>query len=60
MVTNPEPDNVGTILDGNGPVVNSDSGGPEPANLFEMERRVPRISLEQTVILVGELPDFFG
>ena len=37
MMANPEPDNIGAVLHGCGPVVDADTGRPHPPDLLEVE-----------------------
>jgi hypothetical protein len=57
MTANPEPDQPIGGVDGERAVVRSDTGRPEPADLLEVKGRVPRILLQASVRLIGEIPD---
>ena len=46
VMTNPEPDDVGTLLDDNSAVVDADPSRPHPADLLEVEGRMPWVGLE--------------
>jgi hypothetical protein len=46
MAADPEPDKTVDGLDGKGPIVASDPGGPEAADFLEMKRRMMRILFE--------------
>ena len=41
-------------------VMESDSGRPNGADLFEADGRMPRIGLEEFKVLVGKLTNAFG
>ena len=41
VMPNPEPNDVGTILNGSSAVVDADPNRPHPADLLEVEGRVP-------------------
>jgi hypothetical protein len=40
---NPESDEIGAVLNRQGPVMQADADGPESTGLFEMQRRVAGI-----------------
>ena len=46
VMSNPEPDDVGTILDGSSAVVGADTNRPDPADPLEVEGRMPWVGLE--------------
>ena len=46
MMTNPEPNDVRTILDCGCAIVNADANRPHPADLLEVEGRMPWVGLE--------------
>ena len=48
------PDEVGPVFDGQGPMGQSAPGRPEAANRLEMQRRLPRVILQQAETLVGK------
>ena len=60
MVPDPEPDDLLSILHGQRSVVDPHPHGPHPPELFEMQRRMPGVVLEQFVIGIGKRLDFFG
>jgi hypothetical protein len=53
-VTDPEPNNVRTIFNGDGAIVNAHASRPISANLLEMERRMVRISFEKLIVFISE------
>src|SRR5436853_6009492 len=58
MATDPKPYQVLLSLHRSGAEMNSDTHGPEPARLLEMQRRVTRVPLEQREIRVCQLLNF--
>ncbi len=52
--TDPEPDEIGVLLDGKCPIMQSYSGGPEPPDLPEVQRWMVRVLSKQLVATVGE------
>ena len=41
VMTNPEPDDVRAVLDGGSAIMDADTNRPHPANLLEVEGRMP-------------------
>jgi len=57
MAADPEPDEPVGRFGRECAVVSSHSGRPEPADLLEVKRRVPRILFQACIRLIGELPN---
>jgi len=57
MGADPEPHEPVFRFHGQGAVVGSNPSRPEATDLFEVERRVPRVLLQARVCLVGEILD---
>lgn len=56
MPADPEPQKIVLVLHRKGPMVRTDARGPEAADLLEVERWMPRITLEQRKRSIGKLP----
>ena len=54
VMANPEPDDIGAILNGCRSVMDADTGRPHPPDLFEVEGRMPGVILEQFVVCIGK------
>lgn len=57
MAANPEPDEPVRRFDREGAVVSADPSRPEPPNLLEVKRGMPRILVQVRVGLIGEIPN---
>lgn len=57
MGADPKPHEPVFRFHGQGAVVGSNPSRPEATDLFEVERRVPRVLLQARVCLVGEALD---
>ena len=57
MTANPEPNQPVRRFDREGAIVSADTSRPEPADLLEVERGVPRILLQASVRLIREIPN---
>src|SRR5947207_16007732 len=58
-MADPEPDDLRAVLNGGGTIMDADTNRPHPANFLEVEGRMPRIGLEQFVVLVRKPLDLF-
>jgi hypothetical protein len=56
MPADPEPQKITLLLHRKRPMVGTDARGPEAADLLEVERWMPRITLEQHKRSIGKLP----
>src|SRR5712691_1855601 len=56
----PDPHEVNTIANGQRPVMQADSRGPELTDLLDLQRRVPRILKHLFVAAVGQFPCLGG
>ena len=54
VMPDPEPDDISTVLDSYGPVVNADPDRAHPANPLEVKGRMLEIGLQQFVAAVGD------
>lgn len=59
MAPDPEPNDLAIAFGGERPMVKSDTRRPDPADAFEVERRVPRVVDEKLVAPVGKPLDLF-
>lgn len=59
MAPDPEPNDLALTLGGKRPMVQSDTRRPDPADAFEVERRVSRVVDEKLVVPVGKPLDLF-
>jgi hypothetical protein len=55
MGADPEPHQSVSCFDGERAVVSADPSGPEPTDLLEVERWMPRVLLQTGVGLIGEI-----
>ena len=58
--TDPEPEQSIGRLDGDGPVMEPDTRGPEPTDLLEVKRWVSGVGSEKGERLISELPNLSG
>jgi hypothetical protein len=54
MGPNPEPEHPIRCLNSDGSVMHANTRGPEPTNLFEVERRIPWVRFQKDECFVGE------
>lgn len=59
MRTDPKPEQPLLSWRCQGAVIAADAGRPELVDSFEMQGWVPRVSLEEFEVLVGQIADFF-
>jgi hypothetical protein len=58
MITNPEPDDLSSALNGKRTVVKANASGPEMTYFFQTQRWMPSIGFEKFKRSVGQPPNF--